>query len=565
MNPVQQRKSWRRVLCIAAVVAAVASASGSDGDASGLSGVTESGATTTPGEPANTVGGTDVASTERPVDSTDTRSGDATPTEPAGSATIVVKADQASLDPVTFSGVNRDTSGQRGIAIFDVLVYEDPVSGSVVPSLAESLTTEDGTVWQLRLRPDLEFSDGTPLDAEAVKFNWERVQDPENKSPAAGVANAIASMDVVSPTELAVTLTTPQSQFDRQVAFQLSMIGSPTALENDPQKFAENPIGAGPFIVSSYVRNDKMVLTRNPNYWNAPRPYLEQLTIQVIPDTAQGYNAMVTGQAQAVRMISGSVFLQAEDAGYSIAETGELLNGGYDLLFNNSIAPFNDARVRRAVAMGVDTEQLVATIFSGYSQPIDSLFQDSSPYYTGTTYNQYDPIEAQKLFDEVASETGGPVTFSIGATQGEPSQMAEYIQTVLASFDNVEVSLDSGETSAFVGSIIQGTYQAAVWVDVTIDADPQMYNRYRSGLPTNFARYENPEMDEALDTLHTSLSQDERTAAYAKVEELLIADRPVWYFARSPQGFVYDPKALSGVELMFDGVILVDRLVAVES
>ena len=94
-------------------------------------------------------------------------------------------------------------------------------------------------------------------------------------------------MTVVSPTVLEVTLKAPQGQWDRQVANQLAMIGSPTALQADAAGFATKPVGAGPFTVESWTPNEKMVLKRNPTYWNAPKPYIDELTYQVIPDDAQ--------------------------------------------------------------------------------------------------------------------------------------------------------------------------------------------------------------------------------------------------------------------------------------
>src|SRR5690606_28951078 len=134
---------------------------------------------------------------------------------------------------------------------FDGLLLDGP-DETIEPRLAVSLTSEDPTTWVLRLRPGVTFTDGSPLDAEAVKFNWERFRDPEQASPYASVVDQISKLTAIDATTLRIDLTSPNATLDTVIAqTPLNLIGSPTAIEADPAAFARRPIGAGAFTVTT--------------------------------------------------------------------------------------------------------------------------------------------------------------------------------------------------------------------------------------------------------------------------------------------------------------------------
>ena len=147
-----------------------------------------------------------------------------------GTLTFIIQNELTSLDPAS----NTSAAGAGSLpyyALYDALLTLDPETGNAEPKIAESLTPDStGAIWTLKLTPGVEFSDGTPYDAAAVAFNWERLKDPALQSPLAAAASEIASTKVVDPTTLEVTLTAPDSGFDKNVAQQLLFIASPTAL-----------------------------------------------------------------------------------------------------------------------------------------------------------------------------------------------------------------------------------------------------------------------------------------------------------------------------------------------
>ena len=138
-------------------------------------------------------------------------------------------------------------------------------------------------MWTLKLRPNIKFTDGTPFDAAAVKFNWQRLQDPNQRALLAAKANQMQSMDVIDTTTLRITLKEKNAQFPNSVVL-MSFIGSPTAIQQRGNQFAGNPVGAGSFQFKSWVRNSALTLVRNPNYWNAPLPYLDQIVFKPVSE-----------------------------------------------------------------------------------------------------------------------------------------------------------------------------------------------------------------------------------------------------------------------------------------
>ncbi|TCN46255.1 extracellular solute-binding protein (family 5) [Rhodococcus sp. SMB37] len=142
------------------------------------------------------------------------------------------------------------------------------------------------------------FTDGTPLDAAAVQFSWERLRDPALGSTAIRQVSQVATTEVLDETTLKVVLHDPNPSFPQGMpATSMNWIASPTALGNGRTAFDEAPVGAGPFELTRWMRQGAIELERNPDYWDAPKPYLDAITIRAVADTNQRVNAITTGDA----------------------------------------------------------------------------------------------------------------------------------------------------------------------------------------------------------------------------------------------------------------------------
>ncbi|WP_242424970.1 ABC transporter substrate-binding protein, partial [Frankia sp. EI5c] len=177
------------------------------------------------------------------------------------------------------------------LAVFDALVALTPAD-ELEYRLATSLTSEDSLTWTLKLRPDLKFSDGTPLDAAAVRDNWTLLADPARKSPSAAIAQRIGPLTAVDATTLRITLKESDGQFPRLVAqTALTFIGSPTALRERGDDFRTAPVGAGAYTVTEWLRNDHITLARNPS--SSVRAHLDTIVVRSVPDETQRYNTLL--------------------------------------------------------------------------------------------------------------------------------------------------------------------------------------------------------------------------------------------------------------------------------
>jgi peptide/nickel transport system substrate-binding protein len=244
------------------------------------------------------------------------------------------------------------------------------------------------------------------LDAAAVRFNWARLAYPKTGSESGSYASLVKRMTASGQT-LDLTLKLPVAHFQTAVAQAMNWIASPKALRGKPQKYDAEPAGAGPFVLSSWNRGGKLILKKNPAYYDKPRPYVDKLVLTANADSQQRAATVKSGGADAGFANDRAT---AQHDGLNVA--APRLGGGLMNVFNSRLAPFDDARARRAVARAVDRKAIVQT-FSAYSvaEAPKTLYADGSPYNGDTRLPATDKAAAQKLFDELAAE-GKPVRFT---------------------------------------------------------------------------------------------------------------------------------------------------------
>jgi peptide/nickel transport system substrate-binding protein len=546
----------RRLLAMTAVLAVLGASCGDDDD-----GAAEAPGSSAPATDATTEATT--GATDAPVGSTaDTTAGStADDEEPiaGGEATVLVFNEIAGLDPITGTGA-AGADGQRLFALYGALVVYDPARNETVPVLAESLEPDaDFTGWTLTLRDGIEFSDGTPFDAAAVQANWERAQVPENRSQAIGLASTVSSMTATDTRTLQIALVSPNAHFDNGIARQaLNYIASPTAIAGGG--LAAAPVGAGPFLLEEWVRDDQMVLVPNPGWLGSDGPYVDRLVFRVIGDEQQRIDTFVTGDADlAFTPVPESVQLAMDEGAGGYASVD--VSGGGTVAFNTTTAPFDDPRVRRAVAVGVDAAVAADVVRGEGTVVATNPMRSDSPWYTSDAdYPAYDPDEAQRLFDEYAAEHGGSVSFTLGAfPQTENTVLAEFVQTSLNQYDGVEVEVDVADAATAFTRVLQGDFQAHLWGFPVLDPDPGLYNALHSGLPTNITRYADPEVDRLLDEARITADNDSRAPLYQEALAIYAEALPFWHTLHPSFGYVYSAR-VHDVVLYEDGNLRSDLL-----
>ncbi|MGW5382543.1 ABC transporter substrate-binding protein [Nocardia sp. NPDC003963] len=456
---------------------------------------------------------------------------------PGGTARIIQITEPRSLDPATL-GNQWVLNSLLGNALFGTLMIDDPETGALVFTMAESFASHDGgATFELRLRPDLRFSDGNPLDAAAVKFNWDRLADPANGSAYVQEASMVAAAEVVDSTRLRLIMAEPVPNFSGAVyGTALNWIASPAALAAGRQQFDSRPVGAGPFTLSNWARGDAIELAKNPGYWDAPKPFLDALTLRTNADTAQRINTLISGGADLVIETNSASLTEAGAAGFPTDTVP--LHGGQTLTMNTRRPPFDDLRARVAVAAAIDLEAINVAVYHGESQVPKTLFAASSPFHTDLPLPQPDRETAQRLFDELAA-AGKPVsfTFTSGPT-AEIRALAENVQAQLGAFDNVEVAVVVADIAEVVALRRTNDFDMTTSSANFTDPEPALWSAFHRNSRRNLSGIDDVELSRALEDGRTGTTIEQRTAAYRRVQQRLNALVPVIFQVRNEPSVV---------------------------
>jgi peptide/nickel transport system substrate-binding protein len=456
-----------------------------------------------------------------------------------GSLRIAQMTEPRTLDPAVMTNA-ASGNGIVGNSLFGQLL-QDKEDGTFEYVLAESLTTDDGGLnWELTLRDGITYSDGTPLEADDVQFNWERIKNPALGSATLGTAALVASYRPEGLT-LYFTLTQPIAAFAQAITEQsMNWIAKPEALQAGPAEFDAAPIGAGPFVLDSWQRSAEMVLKKNPSYYDSPRPYLDELRLTANGDENQRFQTVMSGGADAT-MSSSPAHLARGVAGGLVANVQQQ-NGGIPMVMNTRVAPFNDIRAREAIAAAIDLEAVNAATYDSEAQVPKTLFLEDSPVFADVPLPSYDKERAQELFDELAQE-GKSVEFLITAYQtSESKRSAESFQAQLSTYDNVAVELEVLDFPAATAKYTQRNFQLMPAGFSFSGPDPFLYRNLHSTSGGNPSGISDPQLDEALQQARVATTEEERKSAYADVAERYSEVIPNVLYIRGSFAFAFDDK-----------------------
>lgn len=360
------------------------------------------------GANATASGGKDPADEAGPVKYSERDYVQQAPGRPGGTLRASTTTDTAILDPHGVSAVYIQWFGRL---VFDNLIYLD-AEGLPQPWLAKSWTiSPDGRTYLFQLRSDVTFSDGSRFDAEAVRLNLEHMRDPATRSPLAGryIAPYVDGR-VVDEFTFEAHLSQPYTPFLNVLAQSWLAMISPKQIRENPRSAVAAPIGSGPFILENYTRQKGLRFIRRPDYHWAPAllhhegpAYLERIEVDIIPEALIRYTGLASGQydftfeappqnAVAIRSDPGLVLDRRIRQG--IPSRG--------LAFNTEKPPFDDVRVRRALALAVDREGIVQMVGFGEYRPKADFLAATTRYYDPSFRDalRYNPVEANRLLDE---------------------------------------------------------------------------------------------------------------------------------------------------------------------
>ena len=393
-------------------------------------------------------------------------------------------------------------------AVFDTLLQKNG-EGEIEPWLATDWEyNEDNTVLTVTLRDDVEFTDGTPLDAEAVVGSLERFRDGTAPQAATLVGKEFAAVDATTVT---ITQPAPDPSLVNLLSIAPGLIQAPSTFD-DPDSATE-PIGSGPYVLdtAASVTGTTYVYTANPDYWNPDVVKYDNLTINVIEDPTATLNALKAGEANGAKIVNNDTIPEIEASGWTI-EANELDFQGL-LLFDRAgtMAPeLADVNVRKAINMAFDREALLEALQAGYGTVTQQVFPTTSVGYDealDSTY-EYDPEGAKELL----AEAGYPDGFTLNMMSTAAFQTTfDLVAQQLADI-GITVNYTDPGTGNFITDMLAPKYPAT-WMALEQNPDWQLINFMIAPEATfNPFQSQDPQVDEYISTIQMG-TEDEAAQA----------------------------------------------------
>lgn len=441
--------------------------------------------------------------------------------------------------------------------IFDPLIWWLPDGSGqnkFHPGLATAYkVSPDSTEYTFTLRQDVDFHDGTHFDATAVKANFDHIVDPATRSRAAiGALGPYKETVVVDKYTAKVVFTEPNASFIHEMTDIVFGMQSPAAIQKyGAQGVASHPTGTGPFKFVEYVTQSHVTVAKNPGYKWGPAPFgapgpakLKEIVFKILSDSNARYNALMGGQIQmAMNLEPDSIAVIKSNSRYvhyNMPSTGQ----PYGYPINVAKGPTNDLRVRQAIMYSVNQEQLNSQVQRGVYTPAYNVLTPSTPGYLAANDKMYayNPAKAASLLDAAGWKLGSDGIRSKGGQKLSLDILIQssngfdlptaYVVNALKQVGFASTTSDQPFTTA-AASYNKGVQNlSAIFY---YDVDPYLlHNLYesdqiKSGF--NWAHYDNPAIDTAINKANTITNTAQRTAAYEKITTTLMEAAvflPLW-------------------------------------
>ncbi|WP_422386468.1 ABC transporter substrate-binding protein [Cryobacterium ruanii] len=424
--------------------------------------------------------------------------------------------------------------------------------GRIIPWLAESWTpSDDGLTWDFTLRDDVTFTDGTVFDAEAVRANIAHLQDPTTLSSTGYLAlGKVAGVEAVSSTVVRFTLSEPDSALLESLSQPWLAMESPTALLRSQDENCASPVGTGPFIVESWVKQNAVTLVRNDDYVSPPADaghsgpaYLDEVIWRFIPDSASRYAALQAGEVDVIDNAQPDTIMQAEQSD-AIEQLDSPRPGAANRIeLNSGQAPFDDVRVREAFIRSANVDDAVSSLFQGTAtRSYSALSSVEATAVSNAALFDYDPAAAATLLDEAGwteSDADGyrvkngvrlSVEFPVSTNQSIPAEQSVFEQIqATAKETGFEVKLAPLDLSSWYAALAANDYDAvsAPYTKVGPDVLRILYHSDSivpapSGYFANLAQVSDPDIDELLTTAARTTDADERRDLYSDAQDRIL-------------------------------------------
>lgn len=480
----------------------------------------------------------------------------ATTTAPAAAQSVLrigLQDDPDTLDPVSnWSFVGRHVLQSLCDKIVDI---DD--TGKIIPMLAESWEwSPDSTVLTLKLRKDAVFHDGTKIDAAAIKYNLERALTSGISRRKAEIS-AIKTVDAVDDATVKITLKEPSVPLLAALSDRAGMIVSPAAGARLGDKFTDAPVCSGPYKFAERVVQDRIVLEKFPQYYDAAKYHFDRLVYRGMPDSNVRLLNLRSRQLDLIeRLAATDVDAVKKDKALAVDPVVGL--GYYGITFSiggegANLDAGKKAAIREAFSLAIDRKAISDVVFDGQATPGNQPFPPTSPFY-----DKNFPVPARDLAaakKKMAEAGVKSVDLDLLVpTDAERQQVAQLIQAMVQEI-GIKVSIKPTELMTLLDIARQGKFQAhLVGWSGRVDPDLNVTPMLSCGAATNDAKYCNEQLDSILGKARSLGDVGARKAEYAKAMAILLKDLPIVYLYHTQWIFAHNA-ALTGFKPAPDGII----------
>ncbi|CAN5879714.1 ABC transporter substrate-binding protein [soil metagenome] len=432
--------------------------------------------------------------------------------------------------------------------IYDTLVEPDE-NLEMKPALAQSWeVSPDQLTWTFRLRPAVTFHDGSPLTADDVVFSYRRIIDEELSN--VDKFSAVADVTAPDPATVVIRLDRPTPNLLTNLGgFKGMAIVSRANVESG--QIATHPVGTGPFAFAGQKSCDSITLTANQDYWAGP-PKAPGVTFRFISEPSTALSALQAGEVDWTDSVPTQRVSQLEsDDSLHLAVTPS--NDYWYLALNQAKPPWNDVRVRQAIAYGIDREAIVQATSYGTAALNQLAIPEGNPWFTPYDTYSYDIDKAKALLDEAGAQ---PENLDMLVTSEYPETVtaAQIIADNLAPL-GITVNIRTVDFATWLDEQNNGNFDMLMmgWLG-NIDPDDFYYAQHHTDGTSNAQKFSDPEVDRLLDAGRVEIDRDTRADDYAQAAAR-IADGVSYIYLYNPSVIQAWTTALSGYEARRDGAI----------
>lgn len=455
------------------------------------------------------------------------------------------------MDPMDTSDTL--SGGVQRLIMDGLFGFDDEMK--IIPLLAESYeANEDATEYVIHLRQGISFSDGTPLNAEAAKANFDRWGDKElGLKRTTLLCNVLKSTEAVDEYTVKVTLTEPFGAFVATLAHPACVLMSPQVIEQGKEACAERPVGTGQYLFKEWIAGDHTTVTLNKDWWGydpeicggkalaEPDAGFQSITFRPVGENASRVAMLQSGEADFIWPVPTESMetLAADENVYVGADEGIVVRY---MFMNTQKAPFNDVRVRQAMNYAIDKDAYIAVVKNGLASKATSILGPATQHYKRNEPYAYDLEKARKLLTDAGYPDGFETSLICTTTTSDLKQ-CEFIQQQLAqagitvNINSMEKAIVSEkvESAEGPGSEVEVEMYMSGWSSSTGDADwgirPVLAKESEPPKSYNISYFENDEMDGCLKAALETADEEKRAELYAQAQDIIWEECPVVFFA----------------------------------